>query len=287
MKWFKYETLYVNGSSLTAGGGLGSNDIKDEYKRLYNLEWENEKDVTYPKYVADYFNLKLVHKALSGSGAPRLVREVYDYIIEVGIEEARKTMFLLEITDPIHRVDLYCNEIDDYIIANVRYDDDNYELSTKISSIQIQHITTKDGRYFDYKFFEGKIENEIKEFLEKYHNPIAYTEKYYGEVAGLLSFLKENDIINEETKEIILKTFEVKPIPTYDHSNNKILEHCKKLKIWFTTQGFIKEGKYPNVTQYSIVSIQTEVRNLEKLYDSIINEINLIKNDIIKSNEKN
>ena len=194
MKWFKYETLYVNGSSLTAGGGLGSNDIKDEYKRLYNLEWENEKDVTYPKYVADYFNLKLVHKALSGSGAPRLVREVYDYVIEHGIDKARKTMFLLEITQPIHRVDLYCNEIDDYIIVNVRYDDDYFKLNKTISSIQIQHITTKDGRYFDYKFFEGRIEKEIKDYLEKYHNPIAYVEKYYGEIAGLLSFLKESDL---------------------------------------------------------------------------------------------
>ena len=47
MKWYKYETLYVNGSSLTAGGGLGNSDIKDEYKRVYGLEWNNEKDITY------------------------------------------------------------------------------------------------------------------------------------------------------------------------------------------------------------------------------------------------
>jgi hypothetical protein len=211
MNWFKYNTLYVNGSSLTAGGGLGNGDIKEEYKRVYNLEWDNEKDVTYPKYVADHFNIKLIHKALSGSGAPRLVREVYEYIINVGLEEAKNTLFLLEITDPIHRVDLYCNEIDDYIIANVRYDDD-YTGDSKISSIQIQHITTRDGRYFDYKYFEGRIENEIKNYLEKYHNPIAYTEKYYGDVAGLLSFLKENDLtffymFNEHT----LKT----PLPEF------------------------------------------------------------------------
>jgi hypothetical protein len=274
MKWFKYETLYVNGSSLTAGGGLGSNDIKDEYKRLYNLEWENEKDVTYPKYVADYFNLKLVHKALSGSGAPRLVREVYDYIIEVGIEEARKTMFLLEITDPIHRVDLYCNEIDDYIIANVRYDDDNYELSTKISSIQIQHITTKDGRYFDYKFFEGKIENEIKEFLEKYHNPIAYTEKYYGEVAGLLSFLKENDItffymFNEHTLKTHLNYFYKK----FDEYELRVQEHncinqfsgINKLTIKDELNGFssdVHPGYYGNL-KFSEILIEKIKTKLE------------------------
>ncbi len=220
MKWWKYKTLYVNGSSLTAGGGLGNSDIKEEYKRLYGVEWNNEKDVTYPKYLADKFNMKLVHKALSGSGAPRLVRETYEYILEFGIEKARETLFLFEITDPIHRVDLYCEEIGDYVIVNVRYDDDNLS-SPKISSIQVQHTTTKDGRYFDYKFFEGKIENEIKSYLEKYHNPVAYTEKYYGDVAGLLSFLKENGLqffymFNEHT----LKT----PFPQFynDYKNHEI-----------------------------------------------------------------
>lgn len=101
-------------------------------------------------------------------------------------------------------------------------------------------------------------------------------------VEEVSNFLKENNLINEETKETILKTFEIKEIPIYDHSNNKILEHCRKLNIYFNSQGFVREGKYPNVKQYSIINIQTDVRNLEKLYDSITNEINLIKNLIKK-----
>lgn len=274
MKWFKHETLYVNGSSLTAGGGLGNSDIKEEYKRLYNLEWNHEKDVTYPKYVADYFNMELVHKALSGSGAPRLVREVYDYIIEFGIEKARKTMFLLEITDPIHRVDLYCNEVDDYLIANVRYDDDYQKVSTNISSIQIQHVTTRDGRYFDYKFFEGRIENEIKDYLEKYHNPIAYTEKYYGEVAGLLSFLKENDItffymFNEHTLKTPLQYFYKK----FDEHELRIQGHncinqfagINKLTIKDELNGFstdLHPGYYGNI-KFSELLIQKIVEKIK------------------------
>ena len=273
MKWFKYDTLYVNGSSLTAGGGLGNSDIKDEYKRVYNLEWDNEKDVTYPKYVADHFNMKLVHKALSGSGAPRLVREVYEYIINVGIETAKKTLFLLEITDPIHRVDLYCNEIDDYIIVNVRYDDD-YVSDSKISSIQVQHITTRDGRYVDYKYFEGRIENEIKNYLEKYHNPIAYTEKYYGEVAGLLSFLKENDItffymFNEHTLKTPLPTFYAKfqkyEIRIEGHNCINQFSGINKLTIRDELNNFSSDlhpGYFGN-KKYSELLIEELVRKLQ------------------------
>jgi len=211
MKWFKYDTLYVNGSSLTAGGGLGNSDIKEEYKKLYNLEWTDEKNVTYPKYVADYFGLKLIHKALCGSGAPRLVRETYEYIINEGIDKAKKTIFLLEITDPIHRVDVYCNQINDYVIANVRYDND-YSYDSKISSIQIQRAVTKHGDIYESEYFEGKISDEIKDYLNKYHNPVAYTEKYYGEVAGLLSFMKQLDLtffymFNEHTLKNVVSFF--------------------------------------------------------------------------------
>ena len=123
-----------------------------------------------------------------------------------------------------------------------------------------------------------KIEKKVIEKMDY----SALSDRDKDVVEEVSNFLKENNLINEETKEIILKTFEIKEIPTYDHSNNKILEHCKKLKIYFNSQGFTREGKYPNVKQYSIINIQTDVRNLEKLYDSIINEINLIKNLIKK-----
>jgi len=68
MKWKNFDTVYANGSSLTAGGGINDKYNKKEYKRQHGIEIVNEKDVTYPKYIADYFSCNLVHEALSGGG---------------------------------------------------------------------------------------------------------------------------------------------------------------------------------------------------------------------------
>lgn len=192
MKWWKYNTIYASGSSLTAGGGMNVEMNKKEYKRLLNIDIDDEKNFTYPKYISDYFKCKLVHDAQSGAGAPRLIRRTYNYIEKVGISEARKTLFLFEITDPVHRVDFYLDEIGDYVIVNVRYDNEG-DNNGNISSIQIQHTTTDDGIYYSEKDLE-KYVNQVKIHLEKFHNPVTYTKKFVGEIAGLFSFLEMNDI---------------------------------------------------------------------------------------------
>lgn len=192
MKWWKYKTIYASGSSLTAGGGMNVDMNKKEYKRLLNLDIDDEKNFTYPKYISDYFNCKLVHDAQSGAGAPRLIRRTYNYIEKVGINEAQKTLFLFEITDPVHRVDFYLEDIGDYVIVNVRYDNEG-DNNGNISSIQIQHTTTDDGIYYSEKDLE-KYVDKVKIHLEKFHNPVVYTRKFVGEIAGLFSFLEQNDI---------------------------------------------------------------------------------------------
>jgi hypothetical protein len=190
MIWFEFDTIYVNGSSLTAGGGLGMNDIIQKYKEIHNVHYEDEKQVTYGKYVADYFGCNFINDAKSGSGVPRLVRKTYDYIKNIGLNKAKKTLFIFEIQNPTFRIDLYLDIINDYVTVNVSYD--QYE--NKITSIQVQDITTTDGKYYDQDFFKGEITEEIIIHLEKYHNPIAYLEKLKGEIAGLFSFLEKNDI---------------------------------------------------------------------------------------------
>ena len=59
-----FNTIYSNGSSLTAGGGLGESTVKKIYKDLHGVEWDNQKDVTYPQYVANHFECELVHDTL-------------------------------------------------------------------------------------------------------------------------------------------------------------------------------------------------------------------------------
>jgi hypothetical protein len=190
MIWFKYDTIYVNGSSLTAGGGLGLKEIKKKYKELHNVEYDNEKDVTYGKYVADYFACNFINDAKSGSGSPRLVRKTLDYIKRVGIDKSRKTLFIFEIQNPTFRIELYFDKIKDYLTVNLSYDGDENE----ITSIQVQDVLTSDGTYYNHDFFKNEITEEVKKHLEKYHNPIPYFEKIKYELVGLFSFLEENKI---------------------------------------------------------------------------------------------
>jgi hypothetical protein len=192
MKWWKYKTIYATGSSLTAGGGMNVQMNKNEYKRLLNIEINDEKQFTYPTYIAKHFNCDLVHDAQSGAGAPRLIRRTYNYIEKIGIEQAKKTLFLFEITDPVHRVDFYLDDIGDYVIVNVRYDNEG-DNDGNISSIQIQPTITDDGVEYSEKDLE-KYTNQVKEHLEKFHNPVVYTKKFIGEIAGLFSFLEMNEI---------------------------------------------------------------------------------------------
>ena len=181
--------LYSNGSSLTAGGGLYEPGNKREYKRLYDIEWDNEKDVTYPKYVADHFNLNLIHDAECGSGAPRLVRRTYEHILNIGIEEARKTIFLFEITDPINRIDMYCEKVKSHIIVNARYNE-----NAEIENLSAVYSYSPTNRKESNDIFIGEIESEIKDYLSKYHNPVIYTDKFIGDLVGLFSFLEKMEI---------------------------------------------------------------------------------------------
>ena len=188
MKWKNFDTVYTNGSSLTAGGGIDDKFNKKEYKRKYDIDIDNVKDVTYPKYIADYFGCNLVHEAQSGGGPSRLVRMVYEYIKNVGVISSNRTLFILEIPEPIHRVDMYIEKIESYVIINVRYDGD----STNITSIQIQETTSPDGKFYDSDFLHAEFKDEVLNYLKKYHNPVVYTKKVVGEVTGLFSFLEKN-----------------------------------------------------------------------------------------------
>lgn len=187
MEWKNFNTIYANGSSLTAGGGMNVNDNKREYKKKYGIEITDEKEVTYPKYIGDYFKCNVINESLSGGGPSRLVRMVYEYIKKIGVVSSKKTVFILEIPEPIHRVDMYFEKIESYVIVNVRYDNNG-----EIISVQIQETTSPDGKFYDSKFLDSEFKEDIVNYLKKYHNPIVYTEKVVGEVTGLLSFLEEN-----------------------------------------------------------------------------------------------
>lgn len=183
------EFLYVNGCSHTAGGGLYEELIRNAYKEKFDLSWVSERDVTFSKYVSDYFGLKRIDDSQCGSGSPRLIRKTYEYIEENGIEQARKTLFLLQINGSINRLEFFCKEINDYLIVNVTYDNNG-----NINYLDVVEKWSHTDKKYEYNFFKNKIANDVKFYLENYHDPLAYQRKVQHELIGLFNFLNHNGI---------------------------------------------------------------------------------------------
>ena len=189
MKYKNFDTIYVNGCSHTAGGGLYDNTIKKYYKENFGISWNNEREINYPKYLSDHFKCDLVDDSMCGSGAPRLVRTTFEYIMKVGIEKAKETLFIFNINTPIHRLDFYSNEINDYLIVNVQYNDDgSFQFVNAVDSHSINE--TK----YPQDYFDKKIKPDMVYHLSNYHNPLLYLDKTHNEVVGLFSFLELNNI---------------------------------------------------------------------------------------------
>ena len=186
MGWRNFNKMYFNGCSHTAGSGL---QTPIYHKDKHNLDWVNEREVNYPFLVAKHFNCELIDNSQSGSGLPRLIRTTYEYIDKVGIKDAKKTLFVFQINQAFSRIEVFSKEINDYLIVNLQYNKDG--TFQYVNAVEKYSAT---DRKYNPSQFEGKIENEIKDFLEKYHNPILYEKKYLSYLNGLFSFLEINDI---------------------------------------------------------------------------------------------
>ena len=112
--------------------------------------------MTFSKYVADYFNLTRIDDSQCGSGSPRLIRKTYEYIENVGIEQAKKTLFLLQINGSMNRVEMYCKEINDYIIVNVGYDTDE-----SINYLDVVEKWSHTDKKYEYNVFKNTNNIEI------------------------------------------------------------------------------------------------------------------------------
>lgn len=184
MKNFK--TLYATGCSHTAAGGLWWHQSIEWYGKNHNIFYKNEKDVAYPKVLADSLGLKCVNTAKSGTGAKRLIRKTWQYIREVGLDSAKETLFILQINNPLVRLDFYCNELERYLVVNCRFDNDG-----KIDWIEScdSHPNPSKPRVE----FE-KYTTNIKSYLENHYDLKGEYDILGMQFLGLISFFELHNI---------------------------------------------------------------------------------------------
>lgn len=180
------ETIYATGCSHTASGGLWWPQSKEWYGKNHNIFYDNEKDVSYVKFLSDLIGCDWVNTAKSGTGAKRLLRKTWQYIREVGLKKSKKTLFILQINNPLVRMDFYSNELNTYLVVNTRHDKNgNIEW---IESCDSHPNPTKPRNYF------LKHTENIKNILENYYDITGEYDKLGMELIGLISFFELNNI---------------------------------------------------------------------------------------------
>ena len=134
--------LYTDGCSHTAGGGMEiwKNSVINAYKEMHDITLWNERDVAWPKLLANHLKLKLDDKSESGAGADRVWRQAWEYC-NANMDRARQTLFILEIPSYFNRLDIRDTWEQEWLITNPEW---KYE-DAKV--VDVSMVVKYDGRY--------------------------------------------------------------------------------------------------------------------------------------------
>lgn len=182
----KLKTIYATGCSHTASGGLWWPQSKEWYGKHHNIFYDNELEVSYVKNLADLLGLNWINTAKSGTGAKRLIRKTWQYIHEVGLEKSKETLFILQINNPLVRLDFYCNELKRYLVVNCRFDKDGK--IDWIESCDSHPNPSKPREEFE------KYTKNIQLYLENHYDLIGEYDILGMQFLGLLSFFELHGI---------------------------------------------------------------------------------------------
>jgi hypothetical protein len=123
MNLYNKKYLYVNGSSVSAGGGFESNvvrqDVRDRYEKIGISIPDSQVECSYPYIISQKLGLELINESKSGSGVDRLIRKTLEYILK-NDDKLNQTIFILEIQSGI-RLDWYVRDWNKYGILNAAY----------------------------------------------------------------------------------------------------------------------------------------------------------------------
>jgi hypothetical protein len=174
-----------------AGGGLEviKTDLLKYYKDTYGVEWKSERDIMWPKLVADHFGMQIYDYSKSGAGIERFVRETYEFINDYS-QIINETIFFIECPIIWNKVDIWSNYYNEYILCNtdLKYDERGKELN------ELRDIHLSKDYFYQSKLeimeLENRIKNELKSAMFEVWNPKKYTEKIMQNLIGLVSFMK-------------------------------------------------------------------------------------------------
>jgi len=186
--------IYCNGCSHSAGGGLeidrslnNSMLVRDYYKQRYNVWWDSQLETTYIKYTSNILNCEFVNEAASGGGSERVVRMAYDFVKKN--YKIKEKLFLVLEFPSLGRIDLYSKQLNDYIIANINFVNNNY------NDDSMDNIYGTRGYYInEYNKDNSYIINPLKSYYENFLSKKAEFLKVGRQINTFLAYLSYHKI---------------------------------------------------------------------------------------------
>lgn len=185
--------IYCNGCSHSAGGGLELNRklsdnvtcIRDYYNKRYGVYWNTQEEITYSHRLANIIGCDVINEAASGGGSGRVVRMAYDFV-QKNFKNKDKIFLILELPS-LGRLDLFSKVLNDYIIANIQYLNNDY------SDDSIQQFYACRKYDIDGDFEKIGSEN-IKTYLNNFHTRKSEYTKIVRELNTFFTYLKYHNI---------------------------------------------------------------------------------------------
>lgn len=195
----KYDRIYINGCSHSAGGGFEMTMQEDKikqrqgYKEKLGIEYSGTKDVAYGAHLADIFGIEVINEAKSGGGPNRLIRKVRQFMKTRDLLYLKRTLFILEIPSS-NRLDLWSNEFMEHLVCNLDFDAgwDGRLKTFNLTQLHIvkEHFVKDVGLEMKYPLYQQILNDYIKYF----HNPVVFEDKTEFELMSFFSLLKNMEI---------------------------------------------------------------------------------------------
>jgi hypothetical protein len=219
----KIKNIYCFGTSFTAGGGFEfhkDSKLVGLYKHLgipleqYNFSW--------PGLLQSIIgnDIKVHNLAKSGYGNERIYRKTLD-VVESKYGKLDDSLFIFEFSG-LGRKEYFFNQLDDYVICNYNFDDNDNALMHGIAN-----------GYFEDTDTTKKILNEheplFKEFMQKTINFKNQHIIYERNLLLFISFLELNNINYLINGNVFLNPKFGDTLPTYD---SKLLKFPTTTDKW-------------------------------------------------------
>lgn len=192
MNLYNKKYLYVNGSSVSVGGGFEPytfrTDIRDSYREMGVSLPETQTECSYPYMISQELGLTLINESKSGSGVDRLIRKTLQFIFENG-DKINDTIFILELQMGL-RLDWYVEEWGKYGVLNASYNPFEFNKNnTNYPFTLVQEWHVDDAE--EQNKWNQKYNNDIKRYLNNFFNHDIHFKRESDKILMFISFLNQ------------------------------------------------------------------------------------------------